>query len=277
MPAVPVYRPHDEDPACAGLSAIRASGAWKETRAQGFEYVSRGDFVVGRLYLPDTATARPAPLALLIPDTAESAESDSVEFAADWVRQGFAVAILDLPLHGRRASPKLSEKLFQGIRSLERDELVDAETRALVEEFARQSTSDVIRGLDALTALDEIDERRIALVGLGLGGVVCGYVLAHDERPVACVFAGGTARYPDPELDAAMSFADAPRSPERSSLFVAGARASEVPAETTRAFHDAAPEPKELIEISAGAEAAGGIAPEAAGAIARFLGRLLNG
>jgi len=276
MPESPVYRPHDEAPAYARLRALEASGAWKGVRAHHFEYVSRGDFVVGRIYLSDAAGRGPIPLVLLAPDTAESAASESLEFAADWVRQGQAVAILDLPLHGQRASPKLSERLFQGIRALERGERLDADTRALVEEFTRQSTSDVIRGLDALTALDQIDVDRIALVGLGLGGVVCGYVVAHDERPIACVYAGGTARFADPDLDAAKHLANRRRHASCSTLFVTGARTSEISADTTRAFYDAAPEPKQLIEVSAGAEAAGGIAPEAASEIARFLARHLG-
>ena len=277
MPDSPVYRPHDEVPAHAHLRAIEASGAWQGIRARSFEYVSRGDFVVGRIYVPDSADSGPTPLVLLAPDTAESAESEGVGFAADWVRQGLSVAILDLPLHGRRASPKLSERLFEGIRMLERGDSLDVDTRALVEEFARQSTSDVIRGLDALTSLEDIDASRVALVGLGLGGVVCSYVRAHDPRPVACIYAGGTARFSDPELDAANRLADRQTRSSCATLFVTGARTSEVPANTTRAFHDAAPEPKELIEVAAGAEAAGGVAPEAAREITSFLARHLGG
>ncbi len=272
----PVYRPHDEAPACARFVALEPTGAWKGVRTRSFEFVSRGDFVVGRIHLPDPAASGPIPLVLLIPDTAESAESESVEFAADWVRQGLAVAILDLPLHGRRASPKLSERLFQGIRTLEQGELLDADTRALVEEFARQSTSDVIRGIDALTALEDIDAGRIALVGLGLGGVVCSYVLAHEERPVVCIYAGGTARFADPALDAANRLADRQAHASCSTLVLTGARTTEVSADTTRAFYEAAPEPKALIEVSAGAEGAGGIAPEAAREIAGFLARHLG-
>lgn len=272
----PVYRPHDEAPALARLHSLESVGAWKGARAESFEYVSRGDFVLGRIYRPELPERHPLPLVLLVHGTAESAESAAVEIGAEWLRQGFAVAIPDLPLHGRRASPKLSEKLFRGVRTLERGEALDPDTRALVEEFARQSTSDILRGLDALTALPDVDAARVALVGIGLGGVVSSYALAQDARPVACVLAGGTARFADAELDAANLLTSREARSKCPILIVTGARTSEIPASTTRDFYAAAREPKRLVEISTRAETGPGIAPEAAREISAFLAQHLG-
>lgn len=184
-----VYRPHPEAPAQATLRPEARSDAWQGLNIQRFEIVSRGDFVPGILYLPDPAGQTPAPLLLLQHGTAEGMDSAALTCAAPWVEKGLAVATIDLPLHGERSSPKLSERLFSGIGQLSEATKLDPETDALVEEFARQATSDLIRTLDALAALPEIDGDRIGFMGFGVGAVAGSYLLAHDPRPRAAVLA----------------------------------------------------------------------------------------
>jgi dienelactone hydrolase len=116
-------------------------------------------------------------------------DSAALTCAAPWVREGLAVATIDLPLHGERSSPKLSERLVSGIGQLSEASKLDPETGALVEEFARQATSDLIRTLDALTALPEIDSSRIGFMGFSVGADAGSYLLAHDPRPRAAVLA----------------------------------------------------------------------------------------
>jgi len=276
MPDSPVYRPHDEAPAVATMRAVAPVAAWAGLETRAFEYVSRGDFVPGRIYLPEMTRPKPSPLLLLTHGTGESAESESLGFAAEWVRLGFAVATIDLPLHGRRASPKLSERLFRGIGDLTRGEAIDANTRALVEEFARQSTSDLIRGLDALCGLPEVDAERIGIVGLGVGAIVSAYLIAHDDRPRACVFAGGIGRFEDAELDpsARLAARDATNVCPILVMAIAGDKA--VSASDARAFFEAAPEPKDFAEISGKVKKSAGIPKAACQQAADFLAKHLS-
>lgn len=184
-----VYRPHPEELAKAVLRPETGeNGAWTGLNAQRFEVVSRGDFVPGILYLPDSAPSTPAPLLLLQHDASEAKDSAKLECAAPWVKEGLAVATVDLPLHGERASAKLSERLIVGVRQLSNDTKLDAETRVLVEEFASQATSDLIRSLDALCALPEIDGERVGFMGFGLGAIAGTDLLAHDSRTRVAVF-----------------------------------------------------------------------------------------
>ncbi|MCP4907242.1 MAG: hypothetical protein GY910_19880 [bacterium] len=238
-----------------------------------FEYVSRGDFVGGRLYLPGAARPRPAPLVFLTHGTGESARSESLDFALDWVHLGFAIAAIDLPLHGRRASPKLSDRLVQAVGALTRGETIDAEGRALTEEFARQSTSDLIRGIDAIGILDEVDAERIGLVGQGVGATVSAYLLAHDDRPRACVFIGGAGRFEDAELDPATRLAGRSSAKKCPTLVMAITGDPEVSPASAHALFEAAPEPKEFVEISSKAGGTGGLSEKAARRAADFLTR----
>jgi dienelactone hydrolase len=251
MSASPVYRPHAESPAIARLSAFETQGAWSGLGAHRFEVVSRGDFVNGILYLPPGLTpdrapesgASPVPLVMLQHGLAGSKDSPYLECAARWVREGFAVAMIDLPLHGERSSPKLSERLVQGIDRVVRNENLDAETHALVEEFARQSTSDLVRSLDALADLGAIDAGRIGYVGFSLGAIVGTYLLAHDPRPSVAVLALAGGERGPAQFDPVHYIGRATSCPV---LVVAADDDKRVSAASSRALLDAAREPKEI-------------------------------
>lgn len=275
MPDSPVYRPHDEAPARATFRAIDAGSSWTGIETRGFEYVSRGDFVSGRIHLPRTRSGKRAPLVLLTHGTRQSADSEALGFSADWVRKGFAVATIDLPLHGHRASPKLSERLFRGAGDVARGASIDVDTRALIEEFARQATSDLIRGLDALESLPEVDSARIGIVGLSVGAVVSAYLLAHDDRPRACVFAGGVGRFADRELDPAARLEARGSANACPILVLSIADDPEVSPAAARAFFDAAPTPKIFVKISDPTPMAAGIPQQAAQQAADFLAKHL--
>jgi dienelactone hydrolase len=245
----PVYRPHLEAPARATYRATTPRAGWNGLETRDFEFVSRGDFVSGCVALPEATTSIPAPLILLTHGTGESAASDQLTFAADWVRRGLAVATIDLPLHGHRASPKLSERLIRGIGALARGDVLDLDMRALVEEFARQSTSDLIRAIDALGTLPEVDADRIALMGVGIGATASAYALAHDERPRACVLARGTGRLDDAALDPARLLGARKGEPACALLIMALTGDVEVSPSATRALFEAARAPKEFAEF----------------------------
>jgi dienelactone hydrolase len=197
----------------AALSPFDPEGAFAGVDAYRFEVVSRGDFVPGVLYLPPRGRA-----------------SDK--------------GASDLPLHGARSSPKLSARLIEGVDHVVHDQSLDPETHALVEEFARQSTSDLVRTLDAISMLDAIDEGRIGYVGFSLGAVVGTYLLAHDPRARVAVLAlAGGARGPR-ELDPAMYIG---RGEVRPLLVVAAEDDKRVSVASSRALFDAARDPKEFL------------------------------
>jgi dienelactone hydrolase len=208
-----IFRPHDEVPARA---SFRSTGPFSTDQAEGrtFQFVSRGDFVSGQLLLPETVEPRPAPLVLVTFASGRAASLAEAEFAEEWVRLGFALAAIDLPLHGDRSSPKLSERLTKGAEALMSGVTLDLDTRALVEEFARQSTSDLVRAVEAIGALPEIDSHRIGLMGIGLGALTSAFALPHTENLAVGVLALGDACIRDRDLDPVTQLATGRIDPE---------------------------------------------------------------
>lgn len=265
-----VYRPHPEAPAEAHLRHEVASGVWHGLTVERFEIVSRGDFVPGILYLPDPAPSVPLPLLLLQHGTSEGMDSQALECAATWVEKGLAVATIDLPLHGERSSPKLSERLVSGIHQVMRGSALDPETRVLVEEFARQTTSDLIRTLDALVALPMIDENRIGFMGITLGAIAGSYLLAHDPRPRAAVLVLANGGQGPQDLDPATYLAN---TSGPSILVVAAKDAENNSAGPSNALFEAASEPKQFLAIPSDSKA---LPDDALAEIWRFLSKELG-
>jgi dienelactone hydrolase len=260
-----VYRPHPEAPAQANLRSAVPSGPWKGLNTQRFEVVSRGDFVPGILYLPDPPQQTPAPLLLLQHGISEGRDSENLGCAAKWVQQGLAVATIDLPLHGERSSPKLSARLVSGVGQLSKGETVGPETLVLVEEFARQTTSDLIRTIDALTALPVIDGDRIGFMGFGLGAVAGSYLLGHDPRPRAAVLALAQGGQGPEALDPATYLA----STSATSILIVATEATETGAAMRpNALFEAAPEPKAFLSLPDDSKT---LPDEAVAEIGRFL------
>lgn len=277
-----VYRPHPEEPAVAMLRDEIANMPWAGLRAQRFEFVSRGDFVPGLLYQSDAAiqsnraAGKAAPLLLLQHTTADA---DGLAYAAAaWARKGLAVASIDLPLHGTRSSPKLTDRLISGLRQLATGETLDLDTGALVEEFARQTTSDLIRTLDALSALPEIDADRIGFMGFGLGAIAGSYLLAHDPRPCAAALAFFSGGRGPTELDPLTylkqaSLASPHSGVRRSFLIIAAEEQARMGKADIDALFQATPEPKELLRLSDNAR---DLSAEAINTIEAFLARTLT-
>ena len=270
MPDSAVYRPHPEAPAQATLRSVVPSGAWEGLNAQRFEFVSRGDFVPGILYLPESAQTTPAPLLLLQHGTSEGMDSLALACAAPWVNEGLAIATIDLPLHGERSSPKLSERLVSGVGLLAAGSELDPETLVLVEEFARQSTSDLIRSLDALTALPEIDGGRVAFMGFGVGAVAGSYLVANDPRPRAAVLANAHAGRGPHHLDPGTHLAE---TAGPSILVVATGSGGKDSVSSSQTLFESASEPKEILRSSGQSPL---LSDKDAAEIWRFLGKTLG-
>jgi dienelactone hydrolase len=186
------------------------------------------------------------------------------------VSSGLGVARIDLPLHGRRASPKLSARLIQGYERLTRGSALDAETSALVEEFARQSTSDLIRTIEALGRRPEIDAERIALAGLGIGAMTSLWAARHSPTLRACVLAGGAGQLSGSPLDPAAMFEDGSASMPDRWLFFSRREDPETSEAAAKALFEALPGSKQQLEMTS-APSQGGITSEAALSARDFL------
>jgi len=184
---------HDEAPARANLRCLESAGMWHGSPAQRLELISRGDIVNGVLARIGTDSARPgadrAALLLLAHDLGGSSTSPELGPVATWIDGSLAVVAIDLPLHGHRASPKLSERLIASMATQERGDALDRNRAVLVEEFWRQATIDLVRTLDAVIALGSFDRKRVGFLGLGLGAGLGSALLAHDDRLCAAVLA----------------------------------------------------------------------------------------
>lgn len=182
-----------EGPARASIRRPAPGEAWHGIDAERLELVSRGDVVPGWLARSarpttkaKTAKARSA-LLMAVHDSGESASAPELGIVARWIGPELSIVAIDLPLHGHRASPKLSERLIAGLARRGRGDETDRNGQVLVEEFWRQATVDLTRTLDAVLALGGHDPKRIGLLGIGLGAALVETLLARDDRPRAAV------------------------------------------------------------------------------------------
>ncbi|MBW2272028.1 MAG: hypothetical protein JRG96_02055 [Deltaproteobacteria bacterium] len=161
---------------------------------QGFEFSSRGDRVTGRLLRP-TSDEGPLPLILLQHAAGTWRSASPLDtLTARWLESGAAVASVELPLHGERASAKLSERLLGALGSdaapaVSAPAELDPIARLLRIEFTRQAVADLQRGLDAVARISTLDSRRVAFAGFGVGATVGTLFSALDPRPAAVVLA----------------------------------------------------------------------------------------
>ena len=235
------FQPDPSEPLGFAYRPTPAQGALADLRLFSFHLSSRGDRVFGRLRLPAEGSG-PFPLVLLEHGAGGAKDASYLDTAAaPWVRAGAAVASIDLPLHGERASPKMSELLLGALRE---PTSLDAIRETLLVDFVRQAVIDLRRSLDALLALPEIDAQRTVYAGFSLGAIVGATFCAFDRRPRAAALAlagGGTGP----------AAADPVRCIDRcrdTDLLFIGVHADEaVPRSATQALFDAAPEPKELL------------------------------
>ncbi len=210
---------HDEAPARADLRCLDSAGTWHGVPAQRLELISRGDLVNGVLARTaadvekvgaKAGTAQSA-LLLLAHDLGGSSTSPRFGPVATWIGDGLAVVAIDLPLHGHRASPKLSERLLTSIATHERIGALDHNSAVLVDEFWRQATIDLVRTLDAVLALGVFDPKRVGFLGLGLGAGLGSALLSHDDRLCAAVLARSLLARTEASRSAAADRAGSPR------------------------------------------------------------------
>jgi len=214
---------------------------YPDLRAIHFEYSSRGDRVGGRLLLADDGDA-PRPLILLQHGIGGSRNAEYLDATAGpWVRRGCAVASIDFPLHGARASAKLTERLLATLRAPDR---ANAEATALAHEFFHQAVVDLRRALTALAGHPAVDPSRTAYAGFSLGAIVGAVFCAVDPRPCAAALALGGGGIGPAAIDPVVHF---PRFAPRSALFVNVEGDEVIPRHAAEALHASAGEPKQVL------------------------------
>lgn len=220
--------------------AVRAPERHPELRTFRFEYSSRGDRVPGRLLLPPTGDGR-VPAVLLQHGTGGSKDAAYLDATGGpWAQRGMAVASIDFPLHGDRASAKLSQRLLETLRNPGE---MDPGTHSLLHEFVDQAVVDLRRAVSVLESFPEIDAERIGYGGFSLGAMVGAIFCGLDPRPRAAAFALGGGGGPA-AIDPAGSVGGfAPRP----ALFVNATRDEVVSRGSAEALFAAAGEPKELL------------------------------
>jgi dienelactone hydrolase len=212
-----------------------------------FEVSSRGDRVTGLLLLPSRGPG-PFPLVLLQHGLGGSKESDYLDAArGPWVRNGVAVASIDFPLHGERASAKLAELLLAGMAGARGPEASAGAT--LATEFARQSVHDLHRTLDALAAHPALDGGRIAYAGFSLGAILGAFYVPTDPRLRAAALALAGSGLGPPALDPARHL---PAFAGRPLLLVNAVRDERIPRAAAERLHAAAGEPKQTLWFDSG-------------------------
>jgi dienelactone hydrolase len=234
------------EPLATWTAPLPAWAGCEGVRPFRFEYSSRGDRVPGLLLLPAEG-AGPYPLVLLQHGAGGSKDSEYLDSARlPWVRRGVAVASIDFPLHGERASAKLSDLLLAGLA----DPTLEPEhVRVLWDEFARQAVHDLGRALDCLSPHPELDTKRAAYAAFSLGAIVGALYCPQDARLRAAALALGGGGFGPPALDPARHIA---RFAGRPLLLVNATRDERIPRAAAEALHAAAAEPKQLLWFESG-------------------------
>jgi uncharacterized protein len=213
-------------------------------RCERFEYTSRGDRVSGRLLLPAERGAR-RPLALVGHGAGGSKDAEYLDAAVGpWVRGGAAVASIDFPLHGERASAKLSERLLASLAPG-----ADRSEEPLWLDFVAQAVIDLERALDALALHPELDPGRTVYAGFSLGTILGTLFCAGEPRVRAAALAIGGGGIGPEAADPALHIA---RFAPRPVLFVNATQDQRIPRERAERLHAAAGEPKQVLWFECG-------------------------
>ncbi len=234
------------DPLDVWLGEAAENASIAGTRLQRFEFASRGDRVPGRLLLPADRGCR-FPLVLLQHGAGGSKESPYLDAAAGpWVRAGAAVASIDFPLHGERASAKLSALVLAEIGAALRQ--TEGDSKFWVE-FVQQAVCDLRRALDSLAEHPELEISRCAYAGFSMGTILGASFCGTDPRPRAAALAIGGGGFGPSEVDPARWIG---RFAPRPVLFVNASRDERVPRAASEALFAAAGEPKEIAWFDCG-------------------------
>ena len=237
----PLYADHRGAPLAFTRTPLPGPPTLPEVCAARLEYTSRGDWVPARLLWPE-AGCHPLPVVLLQHDLGGSKQAADLDgIAARCLRGGAAVASIDFPLHGERASPKLSPRFVAGVTRALRGEM--GGDVSWLGAIARQAVMDLSRALDALAQQPELDLDRVVYAGVGLGAILGALFCVEDPRPRAAALALCGGGFGASELDPERCIG---RIAPRPVLVVNSRSDSSLPTRATEILFAAAAEPKEL-------------------------------
>ncbi len=220
---------------------------WLEPSEGGFrfEVISRGDWVPGRLFLPEGKG--PFPLILVLHGAGGSKDDEVMNsVTGPWVAGGAAIARIDLPLHGERHDPKLSARVLGAMSPGAAPSPLDL---GLWADLHTQAVADLTATATALGARDDIAGDRLGFAGFSLGAILGTAFCAHDSRVGAAALAfggGGLAPSPFDATDFVAGIAPRPV------LFVNVHGDQRIPKDRAVALHDAAQEPKQVAWFDGG-------------------------
>jgi cephalosporin-C deacetylase-like acetyl esterase len=155
-------------------------------RVEKLVYESRPGFhVTGALFVPESATAKPAPAILYLSGHAADAFRSAAyqHVILNLVRKGFVVLAIDPVGQGERIQylePGAKEPRV-GVNTPQHS-YVAAQFFLTGGTLAREMIWDGIRGIDYLTTRPEVDPNRIGVTGRSGGGTQSAYVAAFDPR-----------------------------------------------------------------------------------------------
>ncbi len=211
------------------------------------EYSSRGDRVAARFLAPESG-AGPFPLVIAQHGLGHHRANDTMDsIVLPWARAGAAVATIDFPLHGERASAKLSERVMN-LGQLDEGLWLD---------LAEQAVVDLRRLLEAADGDPLVDADHPVYAGFSLGAILGTIFCAEEPRIVATALAlGGAGIGPDSANPAHWAGRLAPRA----TLFIQAERDEVIPRAASEALHAATGEPKRIAWFDAPHSSLPGIA-----------------
>jgi fermentation-respiration switch protein FrsA (DUF1100 family) len=190
-------------------------------------------------------------------------KSNAAPFAVELLKQGYATMALDAAYHGERAAGKqpMYGTTFHRLR-----------------DGYMQTVVDYRRAMDYLETRNDIDSRRVTLIGLSMGAII-GAVLGGVETRIKCpvLLVGGAdrglmsrlsqidvwkkIRAENPTLDFdeisrimapadALNFVD--KISPRPLLMINGTKDDIVPVEANKLLHRTAREPKKIVWLESG-------------------------
>ncbi len=184
----------DHEPAIPLEGRIVRQWDRDDTLRQKFVFRGAQGFLVpGYVEFPKQTT-KPCPLVMLLhgwSGTKENWWEDDNIISGGVMRKallgaGYAVMALDAAAHGERGN----EIDYQSVNSFDDPKAPGKRNFFTYAEIAIQTVKDYRRALDYLTQRDDIDAKRIGLVGYSMGGMDSFYLLSVEPRiktAVACV------------------------------------------------------------------------------------------